>query len=258
MTKQEWAGLACPTCSCVFRVPANHDGAGVVCPGCHYLLQMPRSKSYRLSDGKVSRESHESTLTKSSEVLNPSGGDLEQYVEREGALSWAVVEPLAVQIASALSRIHQSGLLHRDLKPSKVILSAESQTEPQLKLIDFGLEEGAAGFNALTASPEQLRDEDLDERSDLFSFGITLLYLLCGGVPFGNVSAPLMMAQRLDDESYDRLLPDDLSGIGREVISRLIQKDREQRYRSVDEFLSALQTASHAGSNPLSSPNTML
>lgn len=197
-----------------------------------------------------------------------AGGDLERYVEREGALSWAEVEPLAIQIASALSRAHQSGLLHRDLKPSNIMLSAENQKETQLKLIDFGLvkvidhekssstqlmmtQEGAAGFNPLTASPEQLRDEDLDERSDLFSFGITLLYLLCGGVPFGNVSAPLMMAQRLDDESYDSILPSDLTGVGREVISRLIQKDREQRYRSADEVLNALQTPAHAGSVPV-------
>ena len=189
-----------------------------------------------------------------------AGGDLERYVESKGALSWAEVEPLAIQIASALSRAHQSGLLHRDLKPSNVMLSSENQPSPQLKLIDFGLvkvldhqttssthvmltQEGAAGFNPLTASPEQLRDEDLDERSDLFSFGVTMLYLLCGGVPFGNVSAPLMMAQRLDDEPYDSILPSDLTGFGREVISRLLQKDREQRYRTADDVLAAIESA---------------
>jgi len=194
-----------------------------------------------------------------------AGGDLEKFVEQRGALSWAEVEPLAIQIASALSCAHGSGLLHRDLKPSNVMLSAGNEANFQLKLIDFGLvkvldrektssthvmltQEGAAGFNPLTASPEQLRDEDLDERSDLFSFGVTLLYLLCGGVPFGNVSAPLMMAQRLDEESYENLLPADLTGAGREVVLRLLQKKREQRYNSADEVLAAIQTVTHTKS----------
>ncbi|MBT8043639.1 MAG: serine/threonine protein kinase, partial [Verrucomicrobiae bacterium] len=191
-----------------------------------------------------------------------AGGDLEHFVEKKGALTWAELEPLAVQIASALARAHQSGLLHRDLKPSNVMLSSDDYENIQLKLIDFGLvkvldiektsstqvmvtQEGAAGFNPLTASPEQLRDEDLDARSDLFSFGVTLLYLLCGGVPFGNVSAPLMMAQRLDDESYDRFLPKDLTGIGREVVSRLLQKDRDLRYASAEEVANAIQSSSY-------------
>jgi len=57
-----------------------------------------------------------------------------------------------------------------------------------------------------------------------------------------------MMAQRLDDESYDRLLPDDLSGIGREVVSRLMQKDRDLRYASAEDVLTAIQTGAHSAS----------
>jgi len=186
-----------------------------------------------------------------------AGGDLEKFSEDKGALTWQELEPLVVQISGALLRAHESGMLHRDLKPSNIMLASDEEELPQLKLIDFGLvkildhvktsstqvmmtQEGAAGFNPLTASPEQLLDEELDERSDLFSFGVTLLYLLCGGVPFGSVSAPLMMAQRLDDKSYDHLLPESLTGHGREIVSRLLQKDRDQRFRSAADILTAI------------------
>lgn len=185
-----------------------------------------------------------------------AGGDLEEYAARVGAQPWSVVKQYAKQILTALGSAHERGLLHRDLKPSNIMLTT-AEEPPALKLIDFGLvkalgeedpsgtatmrtQEGSFMGNPLTASPEQFREEDLDERSDLYSVGVTLWYLLVGGSPFGKSTSAQIAHQRLTVENYNSLLPQDLDPHGRQILNRLLATDREQRFRYASEVLAAL------------------
>jgi len=187
-----------------------------------------------------------------------SGGDLEGFSASRGAQPWSVVKELAKQMLSALAKAHGKGLLHRDLKPSNIML-ADNDGSVSLRLIDFGLvkvldnheaastnmmltQEGSFMGNPLTASPEQLREEDLDARSDLFSLGVTLWYLLVGGSPFSGVSTAELVHQRLGNEPYLRDLPVDLDECGKFVIGGLLSKDRNDRFNSAEEVLSAIES----------------
>lgn len=186
-----------------------------------------------------------------------AGGDLEEFSKSRGPQPWSVVRELAQQILPALGMAHTNGLLHRDLKPSNIMLADDDGTV-SLRLIDFGLvkvlehhesastnlmltQEGSFMGNPLTASPEQLREEDLDERSDLFSLGVTLWYLLAGCSPFGGVATAELVHQRLSGDSYDPMLPEDLDDEGRGLLSRLLSKDKAERFRNAEEAMDFLK-----------------
>jgi len=185
-----------------------------------------------------------------------AGGDLSEFSVARGPQPWSVVRELGRQMLEALVTAHGKGLLHRDLKPSNIML-AGADGPPDLQLIDFGLvkmlehhqsestnmmltQDGSFMGNPLTASPEQLREEDLDERSDLFSLGVTLWYLLCGESPFGGISTAELVHQRLGSESYDAALPDDLSVEGRAILGMLLSKNKKDRFSHAHEVLEAL------------------
>ena len=135
-----------------------------------------------------------------------AGETLEERVRRDGPLSPSVALDITVQIAHALAAAEAQGIVHRDLKPSNVMLSAFGQKDvvgtPLVKVIDFGLAKVVAPGNEASgvsdtrggfvgtpafASPEQFirgEDERIDTRSDIYSLGVTLWYLLCAKLPF--------------------------------------------------------------------------
>ena len=173
------------------------------------------------------------------------GGSLQDWCVNHGALPWSEVRPMALQIASALDYAHESGFLHRDLKPSNIMLTGEGAMR-QAKLIDFGLakkfvieaEESTATVrddqekfrgNYATASPEQILEKPLDPRSDLFSLGVTLWWLLIGKNPFGGMKHGPMIADRVSASSYASSLPADLEPEARKLLEGLLEKDVERR-----------------------------
>jgi serine/threonine-protein kinase len=130
---------------------------------------------------------------------------------------------LGVEIADALAEAHAHGILHRFLKPTSVIVS----TQGNAKLLDFGLavwlgDQGIQPADAVYMSPEQLRNETLDERSDIFSFGVVLLEMLTGTVSAGN-----------------RPLPSEL----RRIAARAMAADRDARYQSAAGLAADLRAA---------------
>ena len=190
------------------------------------------------------------------------GGSLADFVAQKGAVPLRQTIEIAQQISGALKCAHVAGFIHRDLKPSNIMLSAPDG--PMFaKLIDFGLvqpsvpgatrsfgdDQSADGARflgtPLFASPEQLREEPMDVRTDLFSLGMTLWFLMAGRAPESGSSAEIA-ASRLNRESYAARLPANLPPQFRDVLVQLLEKDRKNRFATAADVFKALNACAAA------------
>jgi serine/threonine protein kinase len=190
------------------------------------------------------------------------GGSLADHVAKNGPLPLRRTIEIAQQISGALKCAHTAGFIHRDLKPSNIMLTA--QDGPLFaKLIDFGLvqpsvpgatrsfaeDQSADGARflgtPLFASPEQLREEPMDVRTDLFSLGMTLWFLMAGRAPESGSSAEIA-ASRLNRESYAARLPANLPPPFRDVLVRLLEKDRRNRFTTAADLFNSLNARAAA------------
>jgi serine/threonine protein kinase len=175
-------------------------------------------------------------------------------VKRDGPLDCLFSLDIAQQVASALIAAEKQHLVHRDIKPSNLMLVREGDGEISVKVIDFGLAKSvvrqSTGAGALTmsgfvgtpyfASPEQLDRQDEDIRSDIYSLGITLWFMLTGKPTFiGSMAS--VIAQHLD-----RAPPfDSLAILPAEIVSvlrRMLEKDRARRIQTAAELRSELRS----------------
>jgi serine/threonine protein kinase len=190
------------------------------------------------------------------------GGSLADYVAKKGPLPLRQTIEIAQQISGALKCAHTAGFIHRDLKPSNIMLTAPDG--PMFaKLIDFGLvqasvpgatrsfsdDQSADGARflgtPLFASPEQLREEPMDVRTDLFSLGMTLWFLMAGRAPESGSSAEIA-ASRLNRESYAARLPANLPPPFLDVLAQLLEKDRKNRFATAANVFKALNACAAA------------
>jgi TolB-like protein/cytochrome c-type biogenesis protein CcmH/NrfG len=147
------------------------------------------------------------------------GETLEERVRRDGPLPVALALEIVEQIAGALASAEKAGVVHRDLKPSNIMIAPDREGDgasPVVKIIDFGLAKAAAATSTtqeakLTmggfigtpgfASPEQFDpNAALDVRSDIFSLGVTLWYLLTGNVPFVGHSLAEIRNRQINEQ----------------------------------------------------------
>lgn len=169
------------------------------------------------------------------------GSDLAQRLER-GPLSLREVLRIVRQVAEALHYAHGQGIVHRDIKPSNILLD----TIGRVKVADFGIAKMAGQSTELTVagsvmgspqylSPEQIRGEELDGRSDVFSLGVVLYELLSGNRPFAGETITTLVYQILHKEappvSALRAVPPRVE----ELLRRMLAKDRDERIATAAE-----------------------
>ncbi|MCA8948421.1 MAG: protein kinase [Planctomycetes bacterium] len=167
-----------------------------------------------------------------------SGGSLTRKVRRDGPLDWRAGLELMRDLAGALAAAHRAGLVHRDVKPANVLLTASGRA----KLTDLGLASGTlqAGTVAFMA-PEQILRRDVDARTDLYALGCTIYAALTGRAPFIGSKDEIAKGHLKDTpESLQRLgLPvpwhfDQL------VVESLMAKDPDDRPQSATQLLERL------------------
>ncbi|MBV8278436.1 MAG: protein kinase, partial [Verrucomicrobia bacterium] len=184
------------------------------------------------------------------------GEDLERYIIRQGPLAPAVALRVVLQVAQALEAAHARKLIHRDIKPSNIMAEANRFGSLDVKLIDFGLAKGA-GAEALDsdrislsgdfvgspafASPEQCETKRLDIRSDIYSLGVTLWYLLSGKRPFSGSFGEVMIAQAVKPPPFDQLahVPEPVLVL----LRRMMEKSPDARFQTPQELQEAVEGA---------------
>jgi serine/threonine protein kinase len=177
------------------------------------------------------------------------GQTTEAHVSRLGPMSLRAALRVAWQVSKALAAAARQKLVHRDINPANIMIVADSEEEdwPFVKLIDFGLVRSVlrapdsssstgSGFlgTAQFASPEQIEEGDVDVRSDIYSLGCTLWYLLTGEAPFSG-SLASVFAQHLGSEpSWEKLRP--FPKRIRRLLRRMLRKEPSQRPPSAVEL----------------------
>lgn len=163
------------------------------------------------------------------------GADLAGRLERDDAPSLREVLHIVHQVAEALDYAHRQGIVHRDIKPSNILID----TSGRVKVADFGIAKVAGQNTELTVvgsvmgspqylSPEQIRGEELDGRSDVFSLGVVLYEMLSGQRPFAGETITTLVYQILHKDpsiSALRVVPLRLE----QLLHDMMAKDREDR-----------------------------
>jgi serine/threonine protein kinase len=154
------------------------------------------------------------------------------------------------QVSDAVEYAHRRGMVHRDIKPANIILDVQGQAI----LMDFGIVKivggdkhtatGAVLGTALYMSPEQIKGESAEARSDIYSLGVSLFEMLSGKPPFQADSVMTVMMMHLSDPVPDlRDLRPGVPAVVVEIIQKAMAKDPADRYQSAAELAAALRTA---------------
>ncbi len=182
------------------------------------------------------------------------GRSLKELIMTHGALPVHTAIGYAKQLLEALRFAHRHGIIHRDIKPHNVLVSADQQVkanEPRLKVTDFGIarhgasqmtEAGSIMGTAQYLSPEQARGAPVTAASDLYSAGVVLYEMLTGKVPFTGDSAIEIAMKHVNElpkppSSLRPEIPPELD----QIVLRALAKDPEDRYQTAEEFIEDLE-----------------
>ena len=174
------------------------------------------------------------------------GITLKDYISKKGKLSVKEATSIAIQVSMGLETAHSHGIVHRDVKPQNIIIS----TDGKVKVTDFGIAR-AASSNTISSnvmgsvhysSPEQVRGGYSDEKSDIYSLGITLYEMVTGKVPFDGDTTVAIAIKHLQEEMvapsvYTPELPYSLE----QIIYKCTQKSVNRRYNKMEDVIADLK-----------------
>ncbi|MCR5691444.1 MAG: Stk1 family PASTA domain-containing Ser/Thr kinase [Eubacterium sp.] len=174
------------------------------------------------------------------------GITLKHYIERKGKLSVREAVGIGIQIASGLEAAHTNNIIHRDIKPQNILISRDGTA----KVTDFGIAK-AASSNTITASamgsvhyisPEQARGGFSDEKSDVYSLGVSMYEMLSGTLPFNGESAVAVALAHIQEDAVpltaiDATIPKGIS----DIVAKCMQKKSDLRYATAGDLISELK-----------------
>lgn len=174
------------------------------------------------------------------------GITLKKYIEKKGVLGVREAVSIAIQVAQGIDAAHKHNIVHRDIKPQNIIISKEGK----VKVTDFGIAR-AASSNTINSSvmgsvhyisPEQARGGYSDEKSDIYSFGITLYEMLTGKVPFEGDTTVAIALQHIQDEivSPRQYVPEIPVSVEK-IVLKCTQKRTERRYQNMTDLIADLK-----------------
>ena len=170
------------------------------------------------------------------------GITLKKYIEKKARLSVKEAISIAIQVSMGIEAAHNNHIIHRDIKPQNIIISKEGK----VKVTDFGIAK-AATSNTITSnvmgsvhytSPEQARGGYSDEKSDIYSLGITMFEMLTGRVPFNGETTVAIAIKHIQEElpsprDYVSEIPISVE----QIVWKCCQKSPDRRYQSMAELI---------------------
>lgn len=183
------------------------------------------------------------------------GENLRQIIKKQGTMPPSTVCAIAEQVCDALDEAHQQGIVHGDIKPENIFVN-HALNGLRVKVLDFGLAEmnsfGTGDLTELNAiagtpnymSPEQSLGEELDGRSDIYSFGVVLYEMLGGAVPFNAPKPMAVIARQITQPPASlRLLNSNVPPLVEAVVMRSLQKQPDARQSTAADLAQELHNA---------------
>lgn len=174
------------------------------------------------------------------------GITLKKYIEKKARLSVKEAVSIAIQVSMGIEAAHNNHIIHRDIKPQNIMISKEGK----VKVTDFGIAK-AATSNTITSnvmgsvhytSPEQARGGYSDERSDIYSLGITIFEMLTGRVPFnGETTVAIAIKHIQEDLPSPRDFVPEIPVSVEQIVFKCCQKSPDRRYQSMGELIADLK-----------------
>lgn len=174
------------------------------------------------------------------------GITLKKYIEKKARLSVKEAVSIAIQVSMGIEAAHNNHIIHRDIKPQNIIISKEGK----VKVTDFGIAK-AATSNTITSnvmgsvhytSPEQARGGYSDEKSDIYSLGVTMFEMLTGRVPFNGETTVAIAIKHIQEEfpSPREYVPE-IPICVEQIVLKCCQKSPDRRYQSMAELIADLK-----------------
>lgn len=174
------------------------------------------------------------------------GITLKKYIEKKARLSYKEAVSIAIQVSMGIEAAHNNHIIHRDIKPQNIIISKDGK----VKVTDFGIAK-AATSNTITSnvmgsvhytSPEQARGGYSDEKSDIYSLGITLFEMLTGRVPFNGETTVAIAIKHIQEEmpSPKEFVPEIPMAV-ESIVLKCCQKSPDRRYQNMQELITDLK-----------------
>lgn len=174
------------------------------------------------------------------------GITLKKYIEKKARLSVKEAISIAIQVSMGIEAAHNNHIIHRDIKPQNIIISKEGK----VKVTDFGIAK-AATSNTITSnvmgsvhytSPEQARGGYSDEKSDIYSLGITMFEMLTGRVPFNGETTVAIAIKHIQEEMPSpREYVSEIPVSVEQIVCKCCQKSPDRRYQSMAELITDLK-----------------